>query len=86
MMRARRLIMAVPRMAIAYEPVPAAIPTANEKNTNAVSRVSFTGVRKRMIDKAPTRVKARAILLPMAIITKAVMEDKSRSVWTKETE
>jgi hypothetical protein len=86
MIRAKRPIARALKTAIVYAPVPAAKPIPSEKNTNAVSRVSFTGVRKRMMDKAPTRLKARAMLLPITIITKAVIEDRSIRVWTKETE
>jgi hypothetical protein len=86
MIIAKRPIARVLKAAIAYAPVPVAKPMPNEKNTNAVSRVSFTGVRKRMIDSAPTRLKARAILFPITIITKAVIDDRSARVWTKETE
>jgi hypothetical protein len=49
------------------------MPTASAANTNAVSRVSLTTVRKRMIDSAPTSVNAVARLLRTVSITSATI-------------
>ena len=45
------------------------MPIAIAVNRKPTSRVSLTAFLKRMIDKAPTRLKARAMLLPMISIT-----------------
>jgi hypothetical protein len=53
-------------------PVPAAIPEITANITNAVSRVSSTTVRNRMIASAPARLNARARLSAITIITSAI--------------
>ena len=61
-------------------------PVTIESSRNAVSRVSLTTVRKRIIDMAPTRPKARARLLPITIMTMAVTIGRITIVLTKEAE
>jgi hypothetical protein len=46
---------------------------AQEKKMNIISWLSFTAVLKRIIDIAPTSPNALARLLPMTIITRAVI-------------
>ncbi len=51
--------------------------------TNAVSRVSSTSVRKRTMARAPTRLNARATLLPITSVTMAMSTDSMTSVVTR---
>ena len=51
-----------------------------------MSFVSFTTVRNRMIESAPTRAKARLRLLPMTIITIATMAATKMIVRVKDWE
>ena len=76
----------VPRKAIRKYPAPAAMPAARAKNMNTISWVSFTAVRKRMIDIAPTNPKARARLLPITMMTTAVIIASRIIALTKEME
>ena len=60
---------------------PAAMPTTTAKITKAVSCVSFTTVRKRTTERAPTRLKARATLSPMTCVDMAmIVESRTRVV------
>ena len=60
--------------------VPAAIPMARAPNTKAVSLVSLTTVRKRIMDNAPTKAKAFARLDPITIMTMATTKETNRIV------
>ncbi len=70
----------MPISGIIVAPAPTAMPTATAKMTNAVSRVSSTTVRNRTMASAPTRLNARAMLLPMANVTMAMITVRSTSV------
>src|SRR5262245_12434081 len=59
------------------------MPMTTAKMTNAVSRVSSTTVRKRMIASAPTRLNARAVLSPITWVTMAIRIHSSTSVEAK---
>ena len=72
--------------AVSGNPVPQAMPTASVANRNATSRGSLIAVRKRMIESAPTRLKARAMLLPMISMISVTVIVISTSVWTNDVE
>jgi hypothetical protein len=65
-------------------PAPTAIPTVTAKITKAVSRVSWTMVRNRTIESAPTRLNARATLSPITWVTAAMSIVSSTRVARKE--
>ena len=52
--------------------------------TNAVSTVSRTTVLKRTIDRAPTRLNARATLSPITCVTIAMSIASSTSVTDRD--
>jgi len=76
----------VENTAIKYADVPAAIPDTKAKNINPMSRVSLITVLKRIIDSAPTRAKARAMLFPIIIIAVAEIIVTITSKSTKDAE
>ena len=71
--------------AITCKPTPAAIPIERAKNIKIISNVSFTAVLKRIIDIAPTSPNALAKLLPITIITTAVIMVNTTSELRNET-
>ena len=70
----------VPVTATSRLKTPIDMPTATEKMTYTVSRVSRTTVRKRTIARVPTRVKAAATFSPTAMVTIAMRGASSTSV------
>src|SRR5437868_6788697 len=75
--------MVVPTSEIMILPAPTPMPTTTSKITKAVSRVSSTTVRKRIMANAPARLKARATLLPMTSVTMLIRTVSSTSVVAK---
>ena len=62
------------------------MPTAMAKKMKPTSRVSFTALRKRMMESAPTKVNARAMLEPMISMITATTMLMSTSVCTYDWE
>jgi hypothetical protein len=63
-----------------------AIPTAIATKMKATSRLSLTAFRKRMIERAPTRVNARAMLLPMTSMMREMVTPMMIMACTNDTE
>lgn len=63
-----------------------AIPSTSDMNTKAVSRVSLSTFRKRMIASAPIRPKAAMTSLPITNITRAAMMTSITRAWVKARE
>ena len=57
-------------------PAPIPIPIAKTKKTKAISRGFRTTVRNRIMDNAPTKLKARATLSPITTITTVINIDR----------
>ena len=62
------------------------MPIAIARNTYATSSGSLTALRNRMIDRAPTRLNARAMLLPMMIMITATITLIMTRVFTRDSE
>lgn len=58
------------------------MPMAMAKTMNPTSRVSLIALRKRMIESAPTRAKARAMFDPTTSMTTGMIMPIITSVWT----
>ena len=59
-------------------------PMAMDMNKKATSRESLTGLRKRMMDMAPTSAKARAMFEPMMTMIRAMVKPMNTIVWVKD--
>jgi hypothetical protein len=73
----------VPTNEITRNPTPAAIPEDREKKISTMSCMSFTAVRKRIMDMAPTSPNALAKLFPITMMTRAVIMDSKTKLCTK---
>lgn len=65
----------------AWNWTPQAMPTAIAAKTKTRSRASFSGVRKRTIDMAPTSAKARAMSEPMITMMRDTVTPTRTMAW-----
>ena len=73
-------------MAISYRREPVDIPITRAQKMNAISRVSFMMLRKRMIDSAPIRPTATMKLPAMVAMTMETTTVIRIIDWTKDLE